>query len=228
MDELSATRCGMVDTTLAYAARYTVATVAAPALIVLDDVHLRMGIAYVAIGSVAPSELPPMRPSDRWMQLMRHLFPFARHGRSTAEGDTRPPWVPPARGVRGLMATVPDEQRRALRSVMAYAASFLLAEAMNAEDQIALAVREHRGPRQRRPFALVPADARSAINSTVRWAAMALLDRIEADGGPLLLAPDKERYLLQPCRLTRWKAECDIIHPRTPACPPLHPNSEPC
>jgi hypothetical protein len=216
----------MVNTTLAYAARYTIATTAVPALIVLDEVHMRLNIAYTAIGAIPPPSLSSDRPpGDRWALLMRDLFRFDHHERPMPESDPHPPWIPPTRGVRGLMATAPDTQRRMLSKLLNYAATFLLTEGIATEDRVAHAARAHRA--QRRPFALVPADAISAIFRTTRSASMALLRRTDVEGGPLLLVPEKEPYCRQRCRATRWEAPCDIIHPRTPECPPLHRTRSP-
>lgn len=220
VEQLSPTYCGSIDRTLAYAARHTIASAAAPALIVLDDVHVRLGLAYTATGAVLPAE----RPSDRWVQLMRALFKFDHHERArwSSVRDAPDAWKPPARGVQHLVKATSSEQRKALRKLLTHGASWLLAESSRAEEQVALAARVHRGAR--RPFALIPADAVRALWSVGHHAGRTLLSCADAETGPLLLSAATDPLRRLRCRATRWDATCDIIHPRTPECRPLQPH----
>jgi hypothetical protein len=149
------TRFGPVDGVLALAARHAISVVATPALLVLDDLHLRLGIAEISTGVVPPCE----RPTDRWFRHMRDLFRRDPHGSSRDFGSahTPPAWTAAPRGVTGRLRKASTEERKTVGRLFWAAAAWLLAEVNVMEEKVTLAGRVyHRKPR---PFALVPTPA---------------------------------------------------------------------
>lgn len=148
---------GRVDADLARAARHTIAVLATPALLVLEEVHLRLGIGYTAMGTTTDAE----RPTQRWIGFMRWQFRFDHRGADGCLiddlGAGAPGWAPPSRRVRGLLARVDDGQGRALCQLLNYAGLFLFAEQTRLRDLVDLAAAVHH--RKPRPFELVPAEA---------------------------------------------------------------------
>jgi hypothetical protein len=178
MSSVNVTRFGALDIDVARATRLALAVTAVPALIVLEDLHLRLGIAYTSMGVVPMAE----RPTCRWSRLMCELFPFA-HDLDGA----RPVWSPDRRRVRRALARSDAAELRTLRRLVVAGACFLMGQELRILDQIELAGAVHRN--RPRPFALVPTVARDQL-FTVSRQARELLDHAEEDAyADLLLRP---------------------------------------
>lgn len=162
---------------LALAARHAIAVTVAPALLALDDVHLRLGLAYTSTGTLPPTE----RPSDRWFLFMRHTFLFDHHGRypgtSTSCPNVRPAWSGAPRGVRHRLRKAPESERKIIARLMLDAATWLLHEEYVLCEGIELAGSVYyRSPR---PYALVPTTAIDALWCATRPAKSSLLNHSE-------------------------------------------------
>jgi hypothetical protein len=131
------------------------ATIASPALIVLDDIHLRLSVTYTSAGVAPVAD----RPSDQWVALIQDLFQFGHCGQvgnAWFGQDDPPAWAPAARGIRAELARTGDAERRVLGRLLLAAGTTLHAATIRLTEQVELAGRVHRKPR---PFALVPTDA---------------------------------------------------------------------
>lgn len=149
------TRFGNLDALLALATRHAISVAATPALLVLDDMHLRLGIAHISTGVVLPTE----RPTDRWVLLMRQIFPCDPYddtdGRRSA--GVLPVWAAAPRGVGARLRRASVEERKTAARLLLAAATWLVSQQYLMEERVHLAGRVyHRKPR---PFAFVPTPA---------------------------------------------------------------------
>lgn len=185
MISLVRTRYGPVQAELAAAARRAIAVLAAPALLELEEVHLRLGILAASMG-VAPAA---QRPVQRWAEAMTALFPY-RHQAPLG-------WqAPPPRVGRLLRIADPDHLHRLARLLLA-AGTVLAVEGRTLDEQIETAARVH--PGGRRPFDLVPSQARHRL-MIVSGHAMRLITHAEPDKLGHLLPSSRPRILAHWCR----------------------------